>query len=195
MSDTAKPAPYYLNIIRIMTKLKPHVVVSRYPRKKASIIKYNLPDSIQGVNIRKHLSLTHGLTRIDQDFILDNLRHCRHIQPDKESITIVGKNNAEQKPVIVNTSEYGTFHIFGKQHSCVTDPRDLRSSITSYICAYGITAIVHVYKFKNQYLTNVYFGSSYDELLTYLKLMSTQTIYDTFVRDNVNQLAELKATS
>lgn len=192
MSEHSKPESYYLNIIRILSRLRPHVVVSRYPRKKSSIIKYNIPETIEGVPIRRYLSLSHGLTRIDQDFILDNLRHCRFIQPDKNTVTVVGKNEADRKPTTIATTDYGNFHIFGRQHSSVHDPKDLKSTITSYICSYGITALVHVYKFKGQYVTNVYYGTIYDETLSYLKLMSTPTLYNAFVEDNIGQLAVLQ---
>lgn len=178
-----------LNIVRILNKIKPHVVVSRYPRKKSSIIKFNLPTHIEGKPIKRFMSMTFGITAIDQEFILDNLMYCRHIQPDKNSITIVGGNDPDKKPAVIKTTEYGTFHIFGRKVSTVTDPKDLNSSIDTYICKYGITAHVHIYKFRGKYITNVYYGSTYDETLSYLKLMSSETLYERFVEYNIEQLS------
>lgn len=193
MSDIPEPRTH-LNIVRILSKIKPHVIVSRYPRKKSSIIKFNLPSHIQGHPIKRYLSLTFGVTAVDQEFILDNLMYCRFIQPDKLSTTIIGDNTADIKPVIVKTTEYGTFNIFGKRVSSITDPKDLKSSIDTYICKYGITAHVHVYKFRGQYITNVYYGVTYDETLSYLKLMSTETLYKRFVEDNISRLSECELT-
>ena len=188
MFDFDNPEPTNLNTVRILRKIQPYVTVARYPKKKSSTIKFNLPETIQGYPIRRYLSLTFGLTRVDQDFILDNLRYCREIQPNKTSVIVVGLNDPNSKPVIVNTTEYGAFHIFGRKLSTTYDPKDLNSYISTYICAYGVTAIVHVYKFKDKYITNVYYGSSYDEPLGYLKLMSTERLYSAFIADNIKRL-------
>ena len=188
MFDFDNPEPTNLNTVRILRKIQPHVSVSRYPKKKSSVIKFNIPETIQGYPVKRYLSLTFGLTRVDQEFILDNLRYCREIQPNKTTVIIIGFNDPNSKPTIVTTTEYGTFHIFGKKISTVYDPKDINSYVATYICTYGITAHVHVYKFRGKYVTNVYYGSSYEEPLDYLKLMSTEQLYAAFIADNIERL-------
>lgn len=181
MYDNPPLAPK-LDIVRVLDALKPHVTVTRYPRKKSSIIKYNIPLSVQGVDINKYLSLKFNLTQADQTFVLDNLKYCRYIQPREGSITIVGTNCVQSKPVVVHSTQYGTFNIFGTLISQVSAPGNHESYIESYLCDAGVIAYVHRYHFNGAYVNAVYYGDDLVEVMAYLQLMCTHVLYCKFIQ-------------
>lgn len=187
MYDNPPLAPK-LDIVRVLDALKPYITVARYPRKKSSIIKYNIPLSVQGVDINKYLSLKFNLTEDDQNFVLNNLMYCRYLQPEGNSVTVVGINCAESKPVVVKTTSYGVFNIFGTLLSQVHLPGDSESYIKSYLCDAGVIAYVHRYLFNGEYVTCVYYGDNLTEIMNYLELMCTRQMYSKFIQATVHHM-------
>lgn len=171
MSDFSR-----LPVITVLKEIRHYVSIDRFPKKKSSTIKFNLPQYVAGLPLNKYLSVVHGLTTQDQTFLLDNLRYCRYIQPS-DSFVIVGNNEPNIKPIVIKTTEYGTFHIYGDKSVSVTDPEDIKSSLTTYICSRGVTVFVHVYRFKGSYITAVYYSSNLSEVMDYVKLMTTVTLF------------------
>lgn len=174
MSDFSR-----LQVINVLKELRHHVTIDRFPKKKSSVIKFNLPQYVQATPLNKYLSVVHGLTTSDQQFLLDNLKYCRYIQP-VDSFVIIGINDPSIKPVVINTTEYGKFHIYGNRSISITDPVDIKSSLTSYICSRGITVFVHVYCFKGSYITAVYYSNDITEVLNYTKLMATPSLFKSY---------------
>ena len=171
MSDFSR-----LPVITVLKEIRHYVSIDRFPKKKSSTIKFNLPQYVAGLPLNKYLSVAHGLTIQDQAFLLDNLKYCRYIQPS-DSFVIVGNNEPNIKPIVIKTTEYGTFHIYGDKSVSVTDPEDIKSSLTTYICSRGVTAFVHVYRFKGSYITAVYYSNNLSEVMDYVKLMTTVTLF------------------
>lgn len=184
MSDFSR-----LQVINVLKELRHHVTIDRFPKKKSSVIKFNLPEYVQGISLNKYLSVGYGLTLSDQNFLLDNLKYCRYIQP-VDSFVIVGTNDPHVKPVVIDTTEYGKFHIYGSKSVSVTDPDDIKSSLISYICSRGVTAFVHVYRFRGKYITAVYYSNEITEVIGYVKLMATPGLFKRYADSCMGELSE-----
>lgn len=183
MSDFSR-----LQVINVLKELRHYVTIDRFPKKKSSVIKFNLPQYVQGLSLNKYLSVAHGLTQRDQDFLLDNLKYCRYIQP-VDSFVIIGTSDPQVKPIIIDTTEYGKFHIYGTKSVNVTDPEDIKSSLTSYICSRGVTAFVHVYRFRGNYITAVYYSNEIAEVIGYAKLMATPSLFKNYADSCMGELS------
>lgn len=172
------------SIITALDDIKRNVTINKYPSNKTSKMHFSLPDYIDGVVTERYLMVKHNLTLTEARFITNNLKDCVHIQPSKGHAVVVGNPEYDTNVVIVNTTSYGVFRIHGKRKTHCIDPKDIDSTLTSYVCAHGITAFVHVYKSNKKHITSVYYGNKFDGLLKYVQLMVSSELYRTYITEN-----------
>lgn len=172
-------------VIKMMRELKTRAVVNAFPRSKDKKLSFSLPEYIEGLTLSKHLCLYHDLTPIEQTFVIDNLRNCPAVQPGDTFIQV--GTTGDETPVIVKDYQYGEFRIIGKRRLNCFDPKDVNTTLTSYICAYGVTAFVHKHRVGRQYVTSVYYSKDIDNLLRYIKMRTTDGLYNSYLSDGIRQ--------
>ena len=173
-------------LMTILDDLKTRVAINKYPTKQHAPLLFEIPAFIEKLPLVKYLTSTYGLTATDVNFILTNLRTSPVIQPGNSYVQI-GEVN-EVKVVKVVDHRYGAFHIYGNRGICVTDPNDVKSSLTSFICSQGVTAFVHKHKQHNHPVVSVYYGNKFDDLQQYIKLRLTAELYEAYILANIESV-------
>lgn len=175
------------SVMDILEDLKVYVQIKKFPSIKSAKLVYRIPDFIGKIHLSLYLSTQYNLNRNEQNFLIDNLLDCAAVQP-KDYHVIIGSSVTNVSPIVVNDSDYGEFHIYGTRAIQCTDTHDINATLTSYICAHGITAFVHKYKHHNAYRTSVYFSSNFDKLLKYVILRVDKTLYSEYITTNNDRL-------
>lgn len=170
-------------IIVALDDVKKHVTIDKYPSSKTAIIRFALPTYINGVVTERYLILKHEMTPGEAQFIMHNLTTCDYIQPALGHV-IIGSPIQDEVYLDVKTSMYGTFRIHGKRKAHCVDSKDIHSTLTSYVCAYGITAFVHTHKVNKRYVKSVYYGNKFDGLLKYIQLVTSAELYRAYIAVN-----------
>lgn len=170
-------------IISALDDIKKHVTINKYPSNKTSMLRFSLPTFINGVVTERYLILEHYMSQSEALFIMHNLIDCDYIQPSHDYV-IIGNPIIDDIGVYVTTSTYGQFRIYGKRKAHCVDPKDINSTLTSYVCAHGVTAFVHTHKVNKQYIKSVYYGNKFDGLLKYIQLVISAELYRAYITAN-----------
>lgn len=169
-------------VIEIMRELKTFAIVPKFPRTKDKQLLYSLPEYIDGLSLARYLNMCYDLSLVEQKFVIDNFKICKAIQPSDSYIQIGTKTEACLLNVV--DVQYGNFRIYGNRQTKCYDPKDMNASLTSYVCSYGVTAFVHTYKQGKHYVNSVYYSNKFDDLLRYVQLRTTDSLYKAYLNIN-----------